>query len=102
MNAKTTSVISVLICTLLISVSVIKGQQPTATPTPKKDASDNSNVQAGEDAGGYNIISSIEIGYRGKAIGGDINKYKSDLNYTAGPRLFDSSFFMRSDPKEHS
>ena len=97
MNAKTTSIICVLICTLFISASIINGQQPTATPTPKKATSDNSTVQAGEDAGGYNIISSIEFGYRGKRIDGDINKYRSDLNYTAGPRLFDSTFLMRSN-----
>jgi hypothetical protein len=78
-----------------MSASIIKAQQPT--PTPKKDTSDNSTVQAGEDAGSYNIISSIEFGYRGKRIDGDINKYKSDLNYTAGPRLFDSTFLMRSN-----
>jgi hypothetical protein len=95
MNAKTTSISFVLICTLLMSASIIKAQQPT--PTPKKDTSDNSTVQAGEDAGSYNIISSIEFGYRGKRIDGDINKYKSDLNYTAGPRLFDSTFLMRSN-----
>ena len=27
---------------------------------------------------------------------GDLNKYQSDLNYKAGPRLFDSSFLMKS------
>jgi hypothetical protein len=49
-----------------------------------------------ESAGDYTIISSIEFGYRGIRLGGDEDKYKSDLNYKAGPRLFDSSFLMRS------
>ena len=92
MNRKTTSIIAGLLCTFLVSIATIKAQQPS--PSPKKDTADNSTVQAGEDAGGYNIISSIEFGYRGKSIDGDINKYKSDLNYTAGPRLFDSTFLM--------
>ena len=95
MNRKTTSIIAGLLCTFLVSTATIKAQQPS--PSPKKDTADNSSVQAGEDAGGYNIISSIEFGYRGKSIDGDINKYKSDLNYTAGPRLFDSTFLMRSN-----
>src|SRR6202035_4644595 len=70
----------------------------TPTPTPKKsDAKKPSAVaEPGEDAGNYTIISSIELGYRGIRVGGDQNKYRSDLNYKAGPRLFDSSFLMRS------
>lgn len=94
MSCKTTSIIAGLFFTVVIFTSLVKAQQPT--PSPKKDATDDSNVQAGEDAGGYNIISSIEFGYRGKRVDGDINKYRSDLNYTAGPRLFDSTFLMRS------
>jgi hypothetical protein len=97
MNRKTTSIIVGLLCTFLVSTATIKAQQPSPTPSPKKDTADNSAVQAGDDAGSYNIVSSIEFGYRGKSIDGDINKYKSDLNYTAGPRLFDSTFLMKSN-----
>ena len=53
-------------------------------------------MEAGADSGGYTFISSLEFGYRGTAVDGDRNKYKSDLNYSAGPRVFDSSFLMRS------
>ena len=59
--------------------------KPTETPT-----------EAGEDAGNYTITSSIEVGYRGIRVDGDLNKYRSDLNYKAGPRLFDSSFLVRA------
>ena len=38
----------------------------------------------------------MEFGYRGLRVGGDLNKYRSDLNYKAGPRVFDSSFLMRA------
>jgi hypothetical protein len=50
----------------------------------------------GEDTGNFTITSSFEFGYRGQRVDGDINKFKSDLNYKAGPRLFDSTFLMKS------
>ena len=82
---------------LMLLAGVAIAQQPT--PTPKtSDAKKPSpaSTAAGEDAGNYNIIGSIEFGYRGLSVDGNLNKYKSDLNYSAGPRLFDSSFLMRS------
>ena len=84
---------------LLASVTVARAQQPSPSPTPKKSPEATtapSSTEAGEDAGDYTIISSIEFGYRGLSVGGDHNKYQSDLNYKAGPRLFDSSLFMRA------
>ena len=72
-----------VICGLLASAAT--AQQPSPSP-----------VQAGDDAGAYTIISTLEFGYRGLAVDGDLNKYQSDLNYRAGPRLFDSSFLIRS------
>jgi hypothetical protein len=80
-------------------LSVTKGQQPTASPSPKQapeTKTETAAVEAGEDAGNYTVISSIEFGYRGLRVGGDLNKYQSDLNYKAGPRLFDSTFLMKS------
>ena len=71
----------------------------TETPTPKKSDTSKpgtSSTQSGEEAGNYNLTSSIEFGYRGLRVDGDQNKYRSDLNYKAGPRLFDSTFLMRS------
>ncbi len=50
----------------------------------------------GDDAGNYKVVGTIEFGYRGQRVDGDVNKFKSDLNYKAGPRIFDSSFFMKS------
>ena len=57
-------------------------------------------MDAGADAGGYTVISSLEFGYRGTAVDGDRNKYNSDLNYKAGPRVFDSSFLMKAKEGE--
>ncbi len=98
MKSKTKSILSVMApaCLILaLAAMVTRAQQPT--PTPKKAEPQAASVtEAGEDAGDYTIISSVEVGYRGLSVDGDLNKYRSDLNYKAGPRLFDSSFLMKS------
>lgn len=63
---------------------------------PKKAETVPTNVDTGEEAGGYTIVSSMEFGYRGLRVGGATDKFRSDLNYKAGPRLFDSSFLAKS------
>jgi hypothetical protein len=91
-----------LMFVLVMAAGADIAQQPT--PTPKKSdvkkvepKAETTSAQTGEDVGDYTITSSIEIGYRGIRVDGDLNKYRSDLNYKAGPRLFDSSFLMRSN-----
>ncbi|HEX4899467.1 MAG TPA: hypothetical protein VFV61_02985, partial [Pyrinomonadaceae bacterium] len=79
---------------LVIFTSVAIAQQPS--PTPKKSPEPQPTVDAGEDAGNYTVVGSIEFGYRGLSVDGDHNKYQSDLNYRAGPRLFDSTFLLKS------
>jgi len=93
--------LSGLVMVLVMATGVAIAQQPT--PTPKKaDAkksepkAETTSAQTGEDSGNYTITSSIEFGYRGIRVDGDVNKYKSDLNYKAGPRVFDSSFLMQA------
>ena len=63
----------------LLGLLNVPAQQPDATPqaTPQ-------------------TIGTIEFGYRGLSVDGDHNKYRSDLNYSAGPRLFDSTFLYRA------
>lgn len=87
---------------LALTAVSVSAQQPSPSPKAASDAKTLSSTpsQVGEDAGDYTIISSIEFGYRGIRVGGNLNKYRSDLNYKAGPRVFDSSFLMR--PKEGS
>ncbi len=79
---------------LMLMAGSAAAQQPT--PSPKKSDDSEAVPEAGEDTGDYIITSSIEFGYRGLSVDGDLNKYKSDLNYSAGPRLFDSSFMMKA------
>src|SRR5215470_603608 len=72
-----------------------KSKAQTTTSTTKADTVPTSTT-AGDEAGDYFITSTIEVGYRGLGVYGDERKYRSDLNYKAGPRLFDSSFLMRA------
>src|SRR5207245_673480 len=95
-------ILSGLTLALVLVSGVASAQQPSPSPTPKKsDAKkaepkpETTSAQTGEDAGNYTITSSIEVGARGLRVRGDTNKYKSDLNYNAGFRLFDSSFLAR-------
>ena len=76
--------------TVLLVFSAIFAQQPTPSPSPQKPAAaaaEPSPIEAGEGYGAYTVISTIELGYRGLAVDGDVNKYKSDLNYKPGPRI---------------
>ena len=70
--------------------------KPAKKPTKPKTESVPTSVTTGEDAGDYTVTSTLEFGYRGISVGGDVNKYKSDLNYKAGPRLFDSSLLLQA------
>jgi hypothetical protein len=87
----------VVLGTLLV-MGIARAQQPSPSPTPKKTTTTAQPPapEPGEDAGNYTIISTIEVGARGLRVVGDDNKYRSDLNYHAGIRLFDSSFLMRA------
>lgn len=70
----------------------------------QQTAPDNANAKAQAPAatsqnssdGAYTVKSSIEFGVRGIVIDGNADKYRSDLNYTPGFRIFDSSFMMKS------
>ena len=45
----------------------------------------------------YHVTSSTELGWRWRSVDGNIDKYKSDLNYKTGFRSFDSSVLLTSD-----
>ena len=96
----TQQTISLRIIGLALVVIVMAGlaaaQQSSASPAPKKNDSTDTPAESGENAGDFTVISSVEFGYRGLSVDGDHNKYQSDLNYRAGPRLFDSSFLLKS------
>ena len=72
-----------------------RAQQTTSDNKPAVAESAQKGVE-----GPYTIISSFEFGVRGIAIEGNADKYRSDLNYTPGFRIFDSSFLMRSNDND--
>lgn len=71
--------------TLLAFSVLLPAQTPSPTPSPAADE------------GKYRVTSSIEIGVRGLHVNGDHEKYRSDLNYRAGVRVFDSSFLIEDN-----
>ena len=94
-----TTRITGLLLVLIAAVNLIAAQQPSPSPAPKTSTTStapDAPVESGENAGDYTVISSVEFGYRGLSVDGDLNKYKSDLNYRTGPRLFDSTFLLKS------
>ena len=72
---------------LLTTVTVAQTPRPSPTASPSED-------------GNYTIDSSIEFGYRGLSVNGNDEKYRSDLNYRPGLRVFNSSFFIENKGKE--
>ena len=54
----------------------------------------------GRNAGRFDMVSSMEVGVRGIVINGNADKYRSDLNYTPGFRLFDASLLLKSPDNE--
>lgn len=76
---------------LLLTTSGARAQTPQASPSPSGSAESNSVL-----INGYNVTSSMEFGVRGVEVNGNHNKYRSDLKYKNGFRLFDSSFLMEA------
>ncbi len=66
---------------VLITTDARAQQQPA--PEPAKTS-------------GYTVKSTIEVGVRGVSVEGNATKFRSDLNYDPGFRLFNSSLFMQS------
>ncbi len=50
----------------------------------------------GEDVKGYNVVHSLELGYRFRSTGGNLGKYRSDVNYGNGIRLLASHLTVHS------
>ena len=72
---------------LLTAAATSSAQTPTPSPTPTASE------------GNYSFTSSVELGVRGLSVNGNDNKFRSDLNYHAGFRLFDSSFLIENRTK---
>ena len=92
MKSKVTRMLCVLaglaLC-MALHPGAASAQQPTPSPQKSADAKTQSPAPSRkeEEDADYTVTSSLEIGYRGLRVDGDINKYQSDLNYKAGPRI---------------
>jgi hypothetical protein len=83
MNAIQTSR-SFLTATLMVVAGAALSAATAQTPAPSPSTG----------PGDYSITSSVEFGVRGLDVNGDHEKYRSDLNYEPGFRLFDSSVLI--------
>ena len=88
-NSKTYRSLSAgfVVFTCLLISTISRAQTPSPSPSPMSEPTT---------IGGFEITSSIEIGLRGLDVNGDHDKYRSDLNYRPGFRIFDSSFLMEN------
>ncbi len=87
--------VSVTLCTaicILFFLGGLKAQEVTVSNDPVGGSA--SVVQDADATSDWEVKSSFELGLRGKDVKGNINKYRSDLNYGAGFRLFDSSLLV--------
>jgi hypothetical protein len=76
---------------LVLFISIAAAAQETVAPTPERAGS-----ARGEGWRNYNVVDSFETGYRFATAGGDLEMYRSAVNYGNGIRLFSSYFAMNS------
>jgi len=76
---------------IALAIAGIASAQQVVAPTPEPVG-----PPRGENTGDYNITDSFETGYRFALVGGDIGKYRADINYGDGIRLLGSSLSVDS------
>ena len=74
----------------ILGAVITLAQQPVA-PTPDRVGSPR-----GDSWSDYNVVNSFEAGYRFSTVGGNIDQYRSAVNYGNGIRLLGSFFSMNS------
>jgi hypothetical protein len=89
-----------LVSALLLAFAVVglaQQAEPSPSPSPKPSPTPSATPTPDDEQtiGDYYVRSSIELGVRGLSVVGSDDKYRSDLNYRPGLRVFDSSFVMR-------
>lgn len=78
------------LCLLTVLSSLLPAQQVVA-PTPER-----TGEPRGANRGNYNIVQDWELGYRFVSSGGNLGKYRSDVNFGNGVRLLGSRLSVRS------
>jgi hypothetical protein len=74
----------------LVTASALLAQ-PVVAPTPERAGS-----AKGDDLAGYNIVNSMETGYRFRSVDGNLGKYRSDVNFGNGIRVLGSYLTINS------
>ena len=74
----------------VLAASAVWAQPPVA---PTNEPVGNPR---GDTVGDYNIMQSFELGYRWRTVGGDVDMYRSTVNYGDGIRLLSSSLSVQS------
>lgn len=75
----------------IILLAAALGAQQTVAPTAEPVG-----PPLGENAAGYNITNSVEVGYRFRSLAGDEGKYRSDVNFGNGVRLLSGTLTIHS------
>ena len=81
MHCRSRNCLLLFVSGLLVTIGAV-AQTPSPSPTPAPTTSNSE------------ITSTLEVGVRGVHVNGTDNKYRSDLNYRPGVRVFDSSFLF--------
>ena len=76
---------------LALALGAALEAQQVVTPTE-----DRVGPVRGDNIGNYNVVNGFETGYRFRRIDGNEGKYRSDVNYGNGLRLFSSSLAVNS------
>jgi hypothetical protein len=86
--------LALLLCAMILSSSeTLFAQTPTASPTP---AAAPPAEPDGITSGGYQIHSSVELGYRSNDVTGSGDMYDTLVNLQTGPRILDQTLTMQS------
>ena len=75
----------------LFSLLAMAAAQQTVAPTPE-----TSGTVRGENVSDYNIVDNVELGDRFATVGGNLEQYRSSVNFGNGVRLLGSYFSMNS------
>ncbi len=79
-----------LILVAALAGVVGRAQEPL-TPTPEQPG-----TPKGDNTGNYNVVDSVETGYRFATVGGSIDNYRANVNYGDGIRLFSGFLSVNS------
>jgi hypothetical protein len=92
--------LAALLCAIVVSLpQIVVAQAPAANPAPASTPSPTPAPPAEPDGmtrGGYQIHSSVELGYRTSDVNGSGDMYDTLVNLQTGPRILDQTLTMQS------